>query len=90
MRREKTYYDSGMLQSEGDWATVAREGSRSGGRDDRPVGTHRTFTEDGRKRAERVYDDGGRLTRGRAFDETGAVVRDDEVFRDRSRKAVGR
>ena len=90
VRREKTFYDSGALQSEGDWVTVARDGSRFGGRDDRPFGTHRTYTENARKRSESVYDDNGRLTRERTFDESGAVVRDDEVFEDGSRKAVGR
>ena len=90
VRREKTYFDNGALQFEGVWVTVAREGTRFGGREDRPVGTHRTFTENGRKQGETVYDDKGRLTRERAFDDSGAVIRDDEVFEDGSRKAVGR
>ena len=90
VRREKTYFDNGTLQSEGDWVATPREGSRFGGREDRPVGTHRTYTESGRKQGERVYDDKGRLTRERGYDESGVVVRDDEVFEDGSRKAVGR
>lgn len=86
IRREKTYFDSGTLASEGDWVT-ARTRFAS---EDRPVGTHRTFDERGRKHGEQVYDDRGRLTRERTFDEGGAVVRDDEVYEDGSRKALGR
>jgi hypothetical protein len=44
----------------------------------------------GRLRAERIYDARGRISRTRELDERVNVVRDDEVFEDGSRKAVGR
>jgi antitoxin component YwqK of YwqJK toxin-antitoxin module len=89
VRREREFHDDGSLAFEGDWVASASGASRYERRD-RPVGTHRTYGANGKKRGEVVYDDRGRLTRERTFDESGAVAKDEEVFEDGSRKAVGK
>ncbi|CAN5783855.1 hypothetical protein BH09PSE5_BH09PSE5_13810 [soil metagenome] len=88
VRLEKSYYDNGKPASEGSW----RIGSATSriDRSERPIGTHASFDQQGRKRVERVFDELGKVTREREYDESGAVTSDDEVFEDGSRKSVGR
>ena len=52
-----------------------------------PVGTVRSYDQEGRLRIEREHDAKGHPTREREFDESGGIMRDDAVFEDGSRKA---
>ena len=85
LRRETEFHDNGKKSFEGAWIVGAR-----GSRDETATGTHRSFDPDGHLRSERSYDERGRLKHERELDERGNVVRDDDVFEDGSRKAVGR
>ena len=89
-RRETGFHDNGKPSSEGTWLLADARSDRSSSRSSLPIGTHKTYDEQGRERGERLYDDRGRLTREREFDERGTLVRDDEVFEDGSRKSAGR
>ncbi len=79
-RVEKTYFDSGRLASEGAF-------QRQGRGPEIAVGTHKSFDESQRLRFERIHDAQGKPTRERQFGETGALIRDDEIFEDGSRRA---
>jgi antitoxin component YwqK of YwqJK toxin-antitoxin module len=79
---EKGYRDDGRLAHEGRYIATARDGAQ-------PVGSHKSYDETGRVRSESVYDERGRIKRERAWDEAGKLLRDDEVFEDGSRKALG-
>jgi antitoxin component YwqK of YwqJK toxin-antitoxin module len=83
MRTETAFHDNGRKASEGAWRVAGRG-------DSQPTGTHRSWDSDGVLRAEVVYDERGRLARERQMDASGKVVRDDEVFEDGSRKALGK
>ena len=54
------------------------------------TGVHKLINPAGRVVAESHYDARGRITRERAWDDAGALLRDDEVFADGSRKAYAR
>jgi antitoxin component YwqK of YwqJK toxin-antitoxin module len=79
-RVERTYFDSGRLASEGAFQTQGR-GSEIA------VGAHKSFDESQRLRFERIHDAQGKPTRERQFSEAGALIRDDEIFEDGSRRA---
>jgi antitoxin component YwqK of YwqJK toxin-antitoxin module len=79
---ERGYRDDGRLAHEGRYVAPPRARAS-------PVGSHRSWDEGGRLRIESVYDERGRVKRERAWDETGRLLRDDEVFEDGSRKALG-
>jgi antitoxin component YwqK of YwqJK toxin-antitoxin module len=79
-RMERTYFDSGRMASEGAF-------QRQGRGPEIAVGTHKSFDESQRLRFERMHDAQGKPTRERQFSETGALVRDDEIFEDGSRRA---
>lgn len=79
----RQYHDNGQLASEGRYLGISRYRQV-------PVGSHRSFDEQGHARSESTYDDRGRLTRERSWDADGALLRDDEVFEDGSRKAFAR
>ncbi|MEO7115041.1 MAG: hypothetical protein ABIZ18_04210 [Caldimonas sp.] len=83
LRTETAFHDNGRKSSEGTWRVAGRG-------DSQPTGTHRNWDSDGVLRAEVVYDERGRLARERQMDASGTVVRDDEVFEDGSRKALGK
>lgn len=85
-RRETRYHDNGKTAFEGTWS-LGTPGTRE---QEVPTGTHKTFDDKGRVRAEHVYDERGRISREREFSEAGAVERDDEVFEDGSRKSLSR
>jgi antitoxin component YwqK of YwqJK toxin-antitoxin module len=84
-RNDKSFYDDGKLAQEGQYAN-----SEQRNRGTVPVGSHRSFDQQQRLRAESMYDDKGRLTREREFGERGETLRDDEVFEDGSRRAFAR
>ncbi len=86
LRQETTFHDNGRKAFEGAWRIAASQGRGS----ELATGVHKRWDGDGTLRAERYYDERGRITRERTFDGGGAVVRDDEVFEDGSRKAFGR
>jgi antitoxin component YwqK of YwqJK toxin-antitoxin module len=86
LRQETSFHDNGRKAFEGAW-----RGSATSGRGrDAATGVHRSWDESGALRVERFHDERGRVTRERAFDGAGALVRDDEVFEDGSRKAFGK
>ncbi len=82
-RRIRRYYDTGKLAGEGRYVKEARGGERA-------VGVQKTFFEDGGLQSETTYDDRGRPSRERSWDRGGRLLRDDEVFEDRSRKAYSK
>jgi hypothetical protein len=84
---EQEFHESGKKAFEGAWS-VAEGGERRGSA--QPTGVHRSWDSEGHLRAERFYDERRRVTHEREIDAGGAVVRDDEVFEDGSRKAFGR
>jgi antitoxin component YwqK of YwqJK toxin-antitoxin module len=77
------FHDNGKLAARGRYLTEGRYQQR-------PVGTHQIYDEQGRLRRESFYDAKGRITRERELDQSGHAVRDDEVFEDGSRKAYSR
>lgn len=77
------FHDNGKLAARGRYIMEDRY-------QERPVGTHQIFDEQGRLRRESFYDAKGRITRERELDESGRPVRDDEVFEDGSRKAYSK
>jgi antitoxin component YwqK of YwqJK toxin-antitoxin module len=79
---ERTYRDDGRVASEGRYIVAPRGHAQ-------PTGTHRAYDDAGRLRFESVYDERGRIKRERAWDDAGKRLRDDEVFEDGSRKALG-
>ncbi len=83
LRRVRQYHDNGRLAADGQYLGVSRYRQL-------PVGSHQRFDEHGQIRSESIHDDWGRLTRERSWDAAGALVRDDEVFEDGSRKAFAR
>ena len=79
---ETDYRDDGQVSARAGW--LEREGRRQ------PVGKHVSFHATGRPASETEFDERGRPRREKAWSEAGALVRDDAVFADGSRKAFAR
>lgn len=77
------FHDNGQRSAQGRYTVGARSRQL-------PIGTHQRFNATGVLVGETVNDDKGRTLRERAWDETGALLRDDEVFEDGSRKAYAK
>ncbi len=83
VRHGSTFHDNGKLASTGTWVRLSQY-------DERATGASQSFDENGRLRAETLYDAAGHVAREREFDESGQPVRDDQVFEDGSRKAYAK
>lgn len=73
------FYESGQRAAQGRFQAAGR------GRQV-PVGTHQRFSEAGTLLAESRFDAKGRVTRERSWDDAGALLSDDEVLEDGTRK----
>jgi antitoxin component YwqK of YwqJK toxin-antitoxin module len=80
---ETAYYDNGKPSSTGRYSQADRYNRI-------PVGTHQSFSQQGKLVGESIYDTRGRISREREWDEAGKLVHDDEVFEDGSRKAYAK
>lgn len=79
----KSYNDKGILISQARYQQL-------GSYNNRAVGIHKAFFDDGKISYEDHYDKNGKLFRQKRWDENGKIVSDDEVFEDGSRKAYSK
>ncbi|WP_294764539.1 hypothetical protein [uncultured Rhodoferax sp.] len=78
------FNDKGILVAEGRFAMDGRYGQERG------LGVHRSYYENGKLSQEETFDDKGNVKRLRSWDENGKQTADDELFEDGSRKAYSR
>ena len=90
LRRETNFHDNGKPSFEGAWSIGGGASGTRHDRSERATGVHKGFDEQGRLRSEQVHDERGRVSRERVFDERGALLCDDELFEDGSRKSSAR
>lgn len=79
----KSFNDKGSLSSQAKYQQL-------GSYNNRPVGIHKIFFEDGKISHEDHYDKNGKLFRQKRWDESAKLLSDDEVFEDGSRKAFSK
>jgi len=78
------FNDKGTLVAEGRYALDGRYGQERG------LGVHKSYYENGKLAQEETYDGKGNVKRLRSWDENGKQTADDELFEDGSRKAYAR
>ncbi|TAF76552.1 MAG: hypothetical protein EAZ54_10770, partial [Curvibacter sp.] len=83
VRELQRYFDSGKLRFQGSFVAEGRYNERA-------IGVHLSYFENGKTESENSYDDKGNIKRQRVWDANGVLRSDDELFEDGSRKAVGK
>ena len=78
------FIDKGTLVAEGRFALDGRYGQERG------LGVHKSYYENGKLAQEETFDGKGNVKRLRSWDENGKLTADDELFEDGSRKAYAR
>lgn len=84
MRDTQRFSDQGKLRQQGRYAIDGRYGY------ERPVGVHSFFFANGKVEEEDTYDAKGNVARQKVWNEAGALISDDELFEDGSRKAFSK
>nr|WP_315475544.1 hypothetical protein [uncultured Undibacterium sp.] len=79
----KSFNDKGALTSQAKYQQL-------GSYNNRPIGIHKTFFDDGKISYEEHHDKNGKVFRQKRWDESGKLIADDEVFEDGSRKAFSK
>lgn len=83
LRDTQRFTDQGKLRQQGRYALDGRYNERA-------VGVHQTWFANGKLAEEDTYDSKGNVARQKVWDESGAVVSDEELFEDGSRKAFSK
>ena len=78
------FNDKGTLVAEGRYALDGRYGQERG------LGVHKSYFDNGKLAQEETFDDKGHVKRLRSWDESGKQTADDVLFEDGSRKAFAR
>lgn len=83
LRDSQSFNDQGRLRQQGRYVLDGRYNERA-------VGVHQTWFANGKLASEDTYDNKGNVAREKVWNESGALVSDEELFEDGSRKAYSK